>query len=178
MISMLRTLFLVLVFASTVAAQTPFNTASANNLKKETPPLQAAVDGVMNTTVPGLLMEPSKVAYIDGYGLVITLKIALLMPRSPFNAVTSPADIKRVAAQRRKEIKEKLVQLLVERAAKIDSIAASESISIVVFINNYNPVDLPDLPSHVVFSIKKQDALDYASKTISDLTSRITVREY
>jgi hypothetical protein len=177
---MLRTLLVVLVFALSANAQTapgPFN-AQADNLKKEAPSLQAEIDGVMNSTVPGLLLEPARAFYLDGYGLVVTLKVALALPRSPFNAVTNPEDIKKVAAQRRKDIKEKLVALLKQRAGSIEALAADESISIAVFMMNTNPADLKDLPSHVIFSIKKQDALDFMSKKIADLTSRVSVREF
>ena len=178
MLQTLRTLLVVLVFAASAAAQNPFDT-QGNILKKEAAALQTAVDSLINSIVPGgLLLEPSKVVYLDGYGMVVTLKVALATPRGPFNAVTSPADVKKVSGQRLNDIRDKLLELLKQQTAAVESVRPAESISIAVFIMNTNPADLPGLPSHVVFSIKKQDAVDFGSRKIADLASRITVREF
>lgn len=177
---MWRTVFLVLLFAAEAGAQTPLsNKPQSDKLKKETPSLQGAVNDVISNTVPGFsLLQPSKATYLEGYGLVVMLEVSLEPTRNPFSSSKTPAEVRTIVTQRRKEIRDKLVELLKQRVAAIESVGPADSVTIIVYIINTNPADLPDLPSQLVLRMKKQDALDFQEKKIADLSSRVTIREF
>jgi hypothetical protein len=177
---MWKAVFVLLMSAGIGVAQVPLsNKPQADALRKETPPLQGAINDVISGTVPGFsLLQPSKATYLEGYGLVIMLEVSLEPTRNPFSSSKTPEEVRTIVTQRRKEIKEKLVELLKQRVAAIDSVGPADSVSIIVYILNTNPADLPDLPSQVVLSMKKQDALDFQNKKIADLSSRVTIREF
>jgi len=55
-------------------------------------------------------------------------------------------------------VEEKVTNILKEKTAALQSIAPSESVAIIVNILNTNPAYVPDMPSQIIFSAKKQDA--------------------
>ena len=177
---MRRIILFVLLFAGAAAAQTPFgNNSQSDKLRKETPALQLAINDVINNTVPGFgLLTPSRATYLEGYGLVVTLEVSLEPTRNPFSSPKTPAEVRTVVSQRRKEIKDKLAALLKQRVAAIESIEAAESVAVIVHLLNTNPADLPDVPLQLVLSVKKQDALDVKSGKTADAPSLVAIREF
>jgi hypothetical protein len=133
-------------------------------LKKEMVPLQDAVDTVV-TSSGARIMSNSKAGYLEGYGIVVTMEVALEQPPNIFSKVKSSQELKASVAQRRKGIKEKLGELLKQRVVKAE-LAATESMAIIVHLMNTTPNDVPDLPSQVVISVKK------------DAPGQVNVREY
>jgi hypothetical protein len=112
----------------------------------------------MNATVAGRgVMESSKATYLEGYGAVLTLEASLEPPRNPFTSPKTPAEVRAIVNERRKTIETKITNLLKDRVGKMDSIAPTDSVTVVVYLFNSNPADVPDLPSQLVFSVKKQD---------------------
>ena len=57
-----------------------------------------------------------------------------------------------------KEIQEKMSALVKQRVSTLDSIPATESLSVAVHILNSNPGDIRNLPVLIVFSSKKQSS--------------------
>ncbi len=162
---MIRALIPILVFSAAVLAQDP--KAQLEMFRRETPGLQAAVNDVINSTAPGMsLLQSAKAAYLEGFGVVITLEASLEPPRNPFSSVKTPAEVRSAVTERRKIVTQKLEALLKQRTGGLQSLGPSESLAVVVHLFNSNPADLPDLPSQVVFSVKKQDP------------TRVSIREF
>ena len=121
--------------------------------------LQNAVNESVGSSLPGWgVLQGAKGAYLDGYGIVVSMEVALDAPATPFSGQKSPEEVRTTAAQRRKEVEEKVTNILKEKTAALQSIAPSESVAIIVNILNTNPAYVPDMPSQIIFSAKKQDA--------------------
>jgi len=137
--------------------------------KKDVEMLQAAVNDVASATVPGFgVLQGARATYLDGYGIIATLEVSLEPPRNPFNVSRSSAEVRTTVEQRRRDLVEKITKFLVEKTPALDSIAPSESCTVILYLLNANPVDLPDLPAQLVISVKKQDAR----------TGRVALRAY
>src|SRR6266566_7612818 len=129
--------------------------------------IQDAVNKVVGTPVPGGgVLQVAKGAYLDGYGIVVSLEVAFAPPVNPFSPQKTPEEIRTTAAQQLKEVQEKLTNVLKQKAAQLESVAPAESVSVVLNILNTNPAYLPDMPSQIIFSVKKQD------------TARVSLRQY
>lgn len=151
----------------------------AEKFKKESATVERAINAAAEQIVPGIgVVQSAKGTYLEGYGAVFTLQMMLEPTRNPFSGLKSPAEVRSSVTQRRKDIQARLAGLLQERAAAMDSIGASGSVSIVLYLINSNPADMPDLPGQLVITVKKQDAVDFRDKKIADLSNRISVREY
>ena len=125
--------------------------------KKEMGPLQSAVDSVLSST--GALVMPagkSRAALIEGYGIVVSVEIALEPPQGIFDTPKKPAEVRTLVAQRRKDIQEKITAFVKSRVAAIDSLGPTDSLAIVIHIFNTNPADIPNLPVQIVMSAKKE----------------------
>jgi hypothetical protein len=131
-------------------------TAPARELsRKEITALQSEVDAVAIPAV-ARVEQQSKATYLDGYGFVVTMEVALVTPPNLFSTPVSPADLKSSAAKRRKDLADRLQAFLKERVPKMDFIAPAESFAIVVYIRNYTQADVPNLPTEMLFTIKKE----------------------
>jgi len=138
-------------------------------IKKDVSSVQNAVDQTINTIIPGFgLLQDAKGAYLDGYGIVVNVEVALERPRNPFSGIQTPAEIQKAVNARRKELTEKMSAFLKQKVATLDSIGPAESVAVITNLLNTNPADLPDLPTQIVFSLKKQDAQ----------SGRVNIREY
>jgi hypothetical protein len=172
-------ILLILMFTGVAFPQNPISNAQREKLRKDAPSLQAAINETINSIIPGFgLIQQAKGTYLEGYGLVFNLEVALERPRNPFSSPMTPEGVRTIVGQRQKEVKDKLVELLKQRVAGIDSIGSAESVAIIVHVMNTNPVDLPDLPSQIVFSVRKQDILDFQENRLADIASRIGIREF
>ncbi len=153
---MIQILLCILMFAGSAFAQTDKDRLEL--FKKETATLRALVNDAVNSSVPGRgIFEDAKATYLDGYGIVVSLEVALEPTRNPFSSPKSPGEVRASVSERRKMVQTKLETLLKERVGKMDSVDAAESVTIVLHLFNSNPADLPDLPSQVIFTAKKQD---------------------
>jgi len=136
-------------------------------IKADVRTIQNAVNETMGTPVPGGgVLQVARGAYLDGYGIVVSLEVAFDPPVNPFTPQKSPEEIRTTATQRLKEAQEKLTSVLKQKVALLESIAPSDSVSVILNILNTNPAYLPDMPSQVIFSVKKQD------------TARVSIKSY
>lgn len=132
--------------------------------------MQNAVNDVVSNTVPGLgVLQGAKGTYLEGYGVVVTMELALEPPRNPFSGLgRTSSEVRASVTQRRKDTEERLTNLLKQKTPTMESILPTESATIIVYLLNTNPADLPDLPSQLILSVKKQEAA----------AGGVSVREY
>jgi hypothetical protein len=154
---MLKTIISLLMLSSTLLAQNP---PSAEAIKKDVQALQNAANDTMGGIVSQLgMLQTARGTFLEGYGIVVTMEVALEPPRNPFTAMKTSDDVRVTVAQKRKATLEKLTSLLKEKVPTLESIAPTESATIIVYLLNANPGDLPDMPAQVVLTVKKQDAV-------------------
>jgi hypothetical protein len=152
---MLKLIICFLMMSVTALGQAQ---VSAEKIKKDTVSLQNAVNDAAGAVVPGFgVLQGAKATYLEGYGFIVTLELALEPTRNPFSFKSSD-EVRTTVNQRRKDTVEKLTNLLKQKTSALESIAPAESATIIVYLLNTNPADLPDLPSQLVLSVKKQDA--------------------
>ena len=149
---MLMKSLLALLLAA--ALQTP--SSQLDVFKKEMAPLQSAIDAVISGT--GAQVTPSgrsRAAYIEGYGVIVSLEVAFDAPQGIFDTPKKPAEVRTLVAKRRKDIKDKLSAFLTQHVATTDSIGPTDSMAIVIHVLNTTPADIPNLPLQIVMSAKK-----------------------
>jgi hypothetical protein len=155
---MKRIVVCILCMLVAASAWAEVNKAQLALFKKESAPIRAAIFDSLNETVPGRSgAESVKATYLEGYGAVFTLEASLEPTRSPFSSPKTPAEVRAVVTQRRAVLEDKLQGLLKKHAAAMESVGALESVTIVLYLFNSNPVDVPNLPSQIQFTVKKQD---------------------
>jgi hypothetical protein len=153
---MLKSIIGLLLLSSTLLAQSQ---PSAEAIKKDVQTLQNAANDTMGGIVSGLgVLQAARATFLEGYGIVVTMEVALEPPRNPFTAMKTSDDVRTTVAQKRKATVEKLTNLLKDKVLALESIGPTESASIIVYLLNANPGDLPDMPAQLVLTIKKQDA--------------------
>jgi hypothetical protein len=126
----------------------------ANVFKKDMGPLQSAVDGLMQSLGVQVLQK-SRAAYIEGYGIIVTLEVAFEPPYNPFTTLKSPAEVRSIVAQRRKDLQEKLTAFVKQRVATTDSIGSTDSLVVVVHVLNTNRADVPNMPIQILCIVKR-----------------------
>lgn len=134
-----------------------FAAEQADVFKKDIAPLQSAVDGLIVAT--GAQVMPagkSRAAYIDGYGIVVSVEIAFDTPQGIFDTPKKPAEVRTLVAKRRKDLQEKMTAFVRSRVATTDSIGATDSLAVVIHVLNTNPADISNLPLQIVMSAKKE----------------------
>ncbi len=140
--------------------------------------LTADVDARLGAVVPRVFQE-AKAAYLEDYGLVVTVEVALAPPPNPFSNRRSPEEIRSSSLERIEAVRTTAAALLGDRVADLNGLLPNERVSLVIFILNPSPVDLPDLPAQIVLTLRKQDAMDRRSGALSDadFRQRLTIRE-
>jgi hypothetical protein len=124
---------------------------------KESAGLQKSIDDAVRA-VPGVsVLQTAKAAYLDEFGIVVMVEIALDVPRNPFGALMSAADARSQVSERQRLVREKIKQFMTQKGSSLQSIGATQSLVVVVHLFNSNPVDVPNLPSQMIFTIKKQE---------------------
>jgi hypothetical protein len=161
-----KILLSIFLFAAGAFAQ-QVDKARMDAFKKESSVLTAAVEEAVSGVVPGRsVLETAKATYLEGYGAVVTLEASLEPTRSPFTSAKTPAEVRQTIAQRRRAIQQKIETVLKQRTAAMQSVGSKDAVTIVLYLLNSNPADVPDLPSQVVFTARKDDP------------SQVSVREY
>jgi hypothetical protein len=122
--------------------------------KKEMAPLQSAVDGLVSSS-GAQVMQRSHAAYIEGYGIIVSLELVFERPQGIFDTPKAPAEIRSLIAQRRKDIQDKVTAFVKNRVATMDSLGATDSLTIVLHIMNTNPTDVPNLPVQIQITARK-----------------------
>jgi hypothetical protein len=138
-----------------------------DKIKADIKTVQNAVNDVLGLSLPGWgVLQGAKGAYLEGYGIVLNAEVALDPPANPFSLQKSPEEVRTFSTQKSHEIQEKLVKLLKEKVPLLTSLAAADSVAIVLNVLNTNPAYMPDMPTQIIFSAKKQDS------------ARVNIREF
>ena len=152
----------------------------ATKLKKEAVAFQSALEGVVRPILPdyGLVQEP-RIIYLDGYGPMFMVDVALERAANPFFTPGKPSEVKQTIERRREEIKKKVSEFLRTRLSDFKSMGDSGVLMVVFYIVNNNPAYAPDQPNQMVFTAKRQNAaVDVAVHEYDlDLTTTIAPRD-
>lgn len=154
---MMKILLAVLMFATTAAAQA--DKPQGDVFRREALALQVAIEDAVNSLVPGPagVLEHPRATYLVGYGIVVSLQATFEPTRNPFSSPKTPAEVRTIVTQRRKDVQEKLESLLKERVLKLQSIDDTETLAVALHLFNSNPADLPNFPAQLLLTVKKQD---------------------
>jgi len=153
---MKKAFFCVLLFS--VSAFAGIDKAQMDSFKKEAVVLRGAIGDAVGSVIPGRsYMDLPKATYLEGYGAVVTLEVSLGPTRSPFSSPETPEQVRKIVTERRKDITQKLEAALKKRVPDMQSVAPTDSVTVVLYLLNSNPADVPDLPSQILFTVKKQD---------------------
>lgn len=159
-----RIVFSLLLLSSLAYSQTQ---PAPDKIKADIKSVQNAVNDVIGLSLPGWgILQGAKGAYLEGYGIVLDTEVALDPPINPFSAQKSPEEVRNFANQKRREIQEKLVNILKEKVPLLTSLAPAESVAVVLNVLNTNPAYVPDMPAQIILSAKKQDS------------ARVNIREF
>jgi hypothetical protein len=126
----------------------------ATVFKKDMAPLQSAVEGLVASTGVRILEKP-RAAYLEGYGVVITMYVALEPPQDIFSTPKPAKELQAAIGQRRRDLQDKLKSWVKKQVLVTDSIGASDSLAVVIHVLNSNPVDLPNMPVQILVAAKK-----------------------
>jgi len=155
----------VFLFAAVALAGT--DKAQMEAFKKEAAVLRGAIDDAVGSVLPGRsYLDSAKAIYLEGYGSVFTLEAYLGPTHTPFSAPKPAAEIRATVNERRKAITDKLQSVLIKGVPSMQTIAANESVTVVVHLLNADVKEVPDLPSQIQFTVKKEDP------------SHVIIREY
>ena len=145
----------LLLFSGMLSGQTP---PAADKIKADINSVQNAVNDGLGLSIPGWgVLQNAKGAYLEGYGIVVNVEVAFDPPMNPFSPQRSPEEVRKIATQKRSEVQEKLTNILKEKVPLMTSIAPADSVAIILYVLNTNPAYLPDMPSRIIFTAKKQD---------------------
>jgi hypothetical protein len=172
---------LVFLFAATaaVAQQAPPPALDFAAIKRET----QLFETVLNTAVqqrfeqPFLLLQETKGAYLEGYGVVFTLEVSLypMRLRTPF-AAAPYSDKELVNArtqklQRTKEMETLIRDLLRDHGMGLRSLPPDESIAVVVHL--FNQTEQRDMPTQLAVQVKKQWLQEAAGRKLNAAEFRL-----
>jgi len=86
---------------------------------------------------------------------VLMVEASLEEPRNPFSTVKTPQETRKIVSSRLQDITARLSDMVKDKTNKTESVGPNDSLSIVVYILNYNPADVPDLPGQLIITMKK-----------------------
>src|SRR5438046_9131124 len=83
--------------------------------------IQDAVNEIVGTPIPGGgVLQVAKGAYLDGYGIVVSLEVAFGPFVNPFSPQKTPEDIRTTATQRLKEVQDTLTSILKQKVMLLE----------------------------------------------------------
>jgi hypothetical protein len=163
MLKTLKTSLCVLFAVSTVWAQGA--SSSPDTFRKDLTAIQKALDDSIRSVAGIEFLQPAKATYVDEFGIFVSLEVVLEPTRNPFTSPAAPRPASSPVAERQRLVREKVTQILIQKAAALQSLRSDQTMVVAVHIFNSNPIDNPRLPGQMIFIVKKQDP------------SRVIVRE-
>ena len=152
---MYRLIFSLLLISGVLYGQTQ---PAPEKIRADVKLVQNAVNDVVGLTIPGWgVLQGAKGAYLEGYGIVLNVEVAFDPPVNPFSPQRSPEEVRTIATQKRGDVQEKLTNVLKQKVPLLTSLAGDESVAVILNVLNTNPAYMPDMPSQIIFSAKKQD---------------------
>src|SRR5262245_28374051 len=149
-------LLLAIVIAVPVFGHAQFD---AKKFKKGAVAFERAIDGIADSVLPDYgRRRPTESMYLEGYGAVFVVEVALERASNPFFSPGSPEEVNRNMSRRQKEITTKISDLLKNRFSELQALGNSDAVSVVVNVFNSNPAYVKNLPAQIVFTARKRDA--------------------
>ncbi len=130
--------------------------SQGDSLKKEMGSLQTAVETTV-TPLVARVFSPPRATPLEGFGVVVSLEVMLEQPQNLFSTPKSAEQVKASVNQRRKDLREKLTELLKLQVAKSTSITETESLAIIVYLLPTTRADVGEQPTQMVLTVKKGD---------------------
>jgi hypothetical protein len=154
--NMCKLIFSILLTSSLLYGQAP---AAPEKIRADIKAVQDAVNDVVGLSIPGWgVLQGAKGAYLKGYGFVFNIEIAFDPPVNPFSPQKSPEAVRATATQKRSEVQEKLTNILKQKLPSLASLAPGDSVAVILNVLNTNPAYMPDMPSQIILSARKEDA--------------------
>jgi hypothetical protein len=147
---------------------------------------EALVDNVINSTfssTPFALVQKTKGAYLEGYGLSFAFLVDIhrAMLNTPFGqikraAATSP-ELKK---QRIDELREHLIKALQENGESFRRLRKEDCVTIIAFIEDRNFPDEPNANKTIILTALKKDIDEFGhqQERFQDFKKRIKIVEY
>jgi hypothetical protein len=154
--NVLKLIVSLLLTSALVYGQTQ---AATDKIRADIKTVQNAVNDVVGLSVPGWgVLQGAKGAYLKGYGIVLNIEVAFDPPVNPFSPQKSPEEVRTSATQKRSDVQGKLANVLKQKLPLLTSLNPGDSVAVILNVLNTNPVYMPDMPSQIVLSAKKEDA--------------------
>jgi hypothetical protein len=138
-----------------------------------------------NVDDPIYLLGTTRGLYLDGYGVVLTAEVELIMGPSItfFRQTIGKAEIARVhqrKLERVPKLRELMREALVDSAASLDTVPAEEQIVLGVFLFYKNWEDRTGLPAQIMMQATRKTLVDFKANRIGReaLDSAIQVKEF
>ncbi len=163
-----RTVFVLAAFASLACAQPDYPA-----IKRQTQLFETVLDTAVRQHFeqPFLMLQETRGAYLEGYGVVFTLEVNLypLRLRTPFAA--TPYSDKELAAARTqklariKDLEVLIRDLLRDHGMGLNFLPADENVAVVVHL--FNQAEHRDMPTQLAVQTRKQWLQEAAGRKLS-----------
>jgi hypothetical protein len=136
---------------------------------------------------PLYLLGATRGVYLEGFGILFSADVDLMPSAAitPFHqsfTKEEKAKIRLKKLERVVKVKELARELLIDAAAKLETIPADEQIAVAITVLHKNWEDTTGLPAQIVIVAPRKALLEYknsSSKTKAEiLTAALKVREY
>jgi hypothetical protein len=115
------------------------------------------------------LLGPTRGVYLDGYGVVFSTELNLIVSPnlSPFHPAFSKIEIVRIhdrKVQRLPLLKQKMREMLLASATSLDNLPPGEQVVLAVSLFHYSWEDYSGLPTQIVMQAERQKLLSNATR--------------
>jgi hypothetical protein len=179
---MKRLFLFVFLIASVAALGADQEKPSLAQVRQQIGVFESLLNEHLNQSFPGpfAYLDRARGAYLPGYGVVFTCEISLTRVVAPFGALPSAAERAKGddAPQRRALARTMSEKVLAEFGHTFDTLAAGESVAIVVQTTSATPQGLSK--GTMLVRAQKRDIDQFRANTIArdEFTRRLEVLEY
>jgi hypothetical protein len=169
-------------------ALVPLEAQSAGPARADLQPLEQSLDAKLRRYAPANPLQVlglGRGVYLEGYGVVFTAELALIMTPSvtPFRPEISQKDKDEIYAAKLKrvpELKQLMREWLVQSAGSLDRLPAEEQVVLAVTVFFHNWEIVKGLPQQVLMSAPKRTLVDAAAGRLgpTQMNAALRVREY
>ncbi|HXJ42382.1 MAG TPA: hypothetical protein VNH18_24085 [Bryobacteraceae bacterium] len=138
--------------------------------------VEASINDKMRSNVndPYDLLGTARGSYLDGYGVVFTVEMNLVLVSplnlSPFKPSISEKEVATMhdrKSRKVEELKGEMRDLMVGASKTLTGLPATEHLTMEAFLFNYKWENSRNLPKRIILTAGKQQLLDAANKHLS-----------
>jgi hypothetical protein len=180
-------LALVAILASVIAMFGQSKSPDYGALKGEMKAFSALIDDSMAQTFtpPFGVLEKTKGTYLPGFGVIFALEVNLYPLRSPSLFNLRPLTKQEIEKARKLKLRrigiiERVIpRLLATHPSELQEVGSSESVAVVTHLFQVD-MEQDDMPSQIVFEVKKQDLDQYWDKklTYDEFLKQVRIVEF